>query len=130
MTRAVRYRTTCRLVRIHRLILLYGLKQQPYTNGSITTSNNITAGVNIYATDGLIKGKNLEITSTSNFTGAVPTNTINLSSITYNDSSGLDKLTIKGASTVEYRDKKLPLINVSSNANSGFDMNRHLLMNI
>ena len=32
-------------------------------NGSITTSNNITAGVNIYATDGLIKGKNLEITS-------------------------------------------------------------------
>ena len=56
-------------------------------NGSITTSNNITAGVNIYATDGLIKGKNLEITSTSNFTGAITTNTINLSSIIYNDSS-------------------------------------------
>ena len=40
-------------------------------NGSITTSNNITAGVNIYATDGLIKGKNLEITSTSTFTGDI-----------------------------------------------------------
>ena len=40
-------------------------------SGSITTSNNITAGVNIYATDGLIKGKNLEITSTSTFTGDI-----------------------------------------------------------
>ena len=40
-------------------------------NGSITTSNNITAGLNIYATDGLIKGKNLEITSVSTFTGDI-----------------------------------------------------------
>ena len=40
-------------------------------NGSITTSNNITAGVNIYATDGLIKGKNLEITATSTFTSDI-----------------------------------------------------------
>ena len=68
-------------------------------NGSITTSNNIIAGVNIYATDGLIKGKNLEITSTSSFTGAVTANTINLSSFIYNDSSGLDKLTVNSAST-------------------------------
>ena len=36
-------------------------------SGSITTSNNITAGVNIYATDGLVKAKNLEITTTSTF---------------------------------------------------------------
>ena len=46
-------------------------------NGGITTSNNIKAGVNIYATDGLIKGRNLEITSTSTFTGAMPAQTIN-----------------------------------------------------
>ena len=38
---------------------------------NITTSNNKTAGVNIYATDGLIKGKNLEITSTSTFLGDI-----------------------------------------------------------
>ena len=31
-------------------------------SGSITTSNNITAGGSIYASDGLIKGKNLDIT--------------------------------------------------------------------
>ena len=40
-------------------------------NGSITTSNNITVGVNIYATDGLINGKNLEITSESPFTSDI-----------------------------------------------------------
>ena len=40
-------------------------------SGSITTSNNITAGVNVYATDGLIKAKNLEITTTSTFTGNI-----------------------------------------------------------
>ena len=55
-------------------------------NGSITTRNHITAGVNIYATDGLIMGKNLEITSTSRFTGAMTAQTVNLSSIAYNDS--------------------------------------------
>ena len=55
-------------------------------NGSITTSNHITAGVNIYATDGLIMGKNLEITSTSRLTGAMTAQTVNLSSIAYNDS--------------------------------------------
>ena len=99
-------------------------------NGSITTSNNITAGVNIYATDGLIKGKNLEITSTSTFTGTMTANTINLSSITCNESSGLEKLTIKGASTLEFRDKNnFPLFNVSSNANTGFTIHTHLLMN-
>ena len=38
---------------------------------NITTSNNKTAGVNIYATDGLIKGKNLEITSTSTCLGDI-----------------------------------------------------------
>ena len=54
-------------------------------NGSITTSNHITAGVNIYATDGLIKGKNLEITSTSRLTGAMTAQTVDLSSIAYND---------------------------------------------
>ena len=75
-------------------------------NGSITTSNNITAGVNIYATDGLIKGKNLEITTTSSFAGTITAQTVNLSSITYNDSSEKAKLTIKGASTLEFRDKR------------------------
>ena len=70
-------------------------------NGSITTSNNITAGVNIYATDGLVKSKTLEVTTTSTFTGVLTTNTINASSITYNDITGTDKLTIKGGSTLE-----------------------------
>ena len=99
-------------------------------NGSITTSNNINAGVYIYATDGLIKGKNLETTSTLTFTGTMTAQTVNLSSITYNDSSGLDKLTIKGASTLENRDTdNFPLFNVRSHDNSGFNMNRHLLMN-
>ena len=56
--------------------------------------------------------------------------TVNLSSITYNDSSGLDKLTIKGASTLENRDTdNFPLFNVRSHDNSGFNMHRHLLMN-
>ena len=73
-------------------------------NGSITTSKNITAGVNIYATDGVIKGLNLEITSPFSFTGAMTTQTVYLSSITYNDSSGLDKVTIKGGTALEFRD--------------------------
>ena len=34
-----------------------------------------------YATDGLIKGRNLEITSTSTFTGAITTQMVNVSSI-------------------------------------------------
>ena len=72
-------------------------------NGSITTSRNITATVNIYATDGLIKGYNLKITSTFSFTGAMTTQTVYLSSRTYNDSSGLDSLTIKGGTTLEFR---------------------------
>ena len=39
-------------------------------------------------------------------------------------------MTIKGASSLEFRDKtNFPLFNVSSNADSGFNMNRHLLMN-
>ena len=65
-------------------------------NGNITTSNNINACTNIYVTDGLIKGMNLDITSTSTVTGAITAQTINWSSITYKDSSGLDKLTIEG----------------------------------
>jgi hypothetical protein len=98
-------------------------------NGSITTSNNITTGVNIYATDAFTKGKNLEITSTSTVTGTMTATTIKLSSITYNDSSGLDKLTITGASTLEFRDiNNLPLFNVSPNANPVFTIDTHLLM--
>ena len=53
-----------------------------------------------------------------------------MTSITYNDTSGTDKLTIKGGSTLEYRDKNnFPLFNVSSLANTGFTINTHLLMN-
>ena len=74
-------------------------------NGSIATNNNITAGVNIYATDGLIKGRTIEITSTSSFAGAMTALAVNLSSIAYNDSSGLDKVSIKGGTTLEFRDK-------------------------
>ena len=99
-------------------------------NGSITTSNDITAGVNIYATDGLIKGKNLEVTSTSTFTGVLTANTINASSITYNDITRTDKLTIKGGSTLDYKDKNdFPLFNASSLPNKGFTIHTHLLMN-
>ena len=74
-------------------------------NGSITMDNSITAGVNIYATDGLIKGRTIEITSTSSFTGAMTALAVNLSSIAYNDSSGLDKVSIKGGTTLEFRHK-------------------------
>ena len=59
-------------------------------NASTTTRNHITAGVNIYASDELIKGKNLEITSTSRLNGAMTAQTVNLSSIAHNDSSGLE----------------------------------------
>ena len=48
-------------------------------NGTITRSNNINVGVNLYATDGLITGEFLEITSTSNCTGAIIAQTVNLS---------------------------------------------------
>ena len=75
-------------------------------NGSITTSNNITTSVNIYATDAFTKGNNLEITSTSTFTGTMTANTIKLSSRIFNDSSRLDKLAIKCGATVEFRDTK------------------------
>ena len=73
--------------------------------GIITKNNNITAGVNIYAKDGLIKGRTEEITATSSFTGAMTAQAVNLSSIAYNDSSGLDKVTIKGGTTLEFRCK-------------------------
>ena len=62
------------------------LEMTAIQNGSITTSNNITAGVNIYAKDGLIKGRTEEITATSSFTGAMTAQAVNLSSIAYNDS--------------------------------------------
>ena len=78
----------------------------------------------------MIKGKNLEVTSTSTFIGVLTANTINASSITYNDITGTDKLTIKGGSTLEYKDKnEFPLFNVSSLPNTGFTINTHLLMN-
>ena len=52
-----------------------------------------------------------------------------MSSIAYNDSYGLDKLTIEGGTTLEFRDKnKLIPSNVNYNGDSGFNMNRHLLM--
>ena len=46
------------------------------------------------------KRKNLEIASTSTVTGAITTQTVNLSSIAYDDLSGLDKFAIKGGKTV------------------------------
>ena len=36
---------------------IYELIQQPYKSGASQRAKYITAGVNIYATDGLIKGK-------------------------------------------------------------------------
>ena len=39
-------------------------------------------------------------TSTSTFTGTITTQTVNLSSIAYDDLSGLDKFKIKGGKTV------------------------------
>ena len=71
--------------------------------GSSTKSSNINAGVNIYATDGLINGKNLEITATSTFTGAITAQAVNVSSVASNDASRLDNLTIKGGTTLEFR---------------------------
>ena len=64
-------------------------------SGIITASNSIRAGVNTYATDGIIKRRNREITSTSIFTGAITAPTVKLSSIEYSGSSGLDTLILK-----------------------------------
>ena len=98
--------------------------------GNITTSNNINAGVNIYATDGLVTSKTLEVTTASTFTGVLTANEIRASTITYNDVSGTDKLIIKGGSTLEYQNNNnYPLFNVSSLPNRGFTLHCHLLMN-
>ena len=73
--------------------------------GSSTKSRHKYAGDNIYTTDGLINGKNLEITATSTFTGAIAAQAVNVSSVAYNDASRLDNLTIKGGTTLEFRNK-------------------------
>ena len=40
-------------------------------NGNIYAGNNITAGANIYATDGLINCRTLQVSSTSTFSGDI-----------------------------------------------------------
>ena len=98
--------------------------------GNITTSNNINAGVDIYATDGKVKSKTLEVTTTSTFTGTVTANEIKPSTITHNDVSGTGKLIIKAGDTLEFQDNlNYPLFNVSSLPNRGFRLGCHLLMN-
>ena len=92
---------------ILRLVRILRVESTSIQNGSITTSNNINAGVNIYATDGLINGKNLEITATSTFTGAITAQAVNVSSVASNDASRLDNLSIKGGKSLEFR-KYLP----------------------
>ena len=53
-----------------------------------------------------------------------------MSSIANNDLSGLDSLTIKGGTTLEFRDRNNDLLfNDKVNADSGFHMNSHILMN-
>ena len=84
--------------------------------------------MNIYATDGLIKGSHLDITATSIFTDTITTPTEKLSSIEYSDSSGLDKLKFQSGTDVEFRDKSnVALFKV--NATHGFIMWRDLVLN-
>ena len=98
--------------------------------GNITASKNINAGLNIYATDGLVKSKTLEVVTTSTFTGALTTNEIKASTITLNDVSGTGKLIIKGGTTLEFQNSvNYPLFDVSSLPNRGFTLRCHLLMN-
>ena len=98
--------------------------------GNITASNNINAGVNIYATDGLVTSKTLEVVTTSTFDGAVTANEIKASTITLNDVSGTGKLIIKGGTTLEFQNSvNYPLFDVSSLPNRGFSLGCHLLMN-
>ena len=98
--------------------------------GNITTSNNINAGVDIYATDGKVKSKTLEVTTTSTFTGTVTANEIKPSTITHNDVSATGKLIIKAGDTLEFQNSdNFPLFNVSSLPNRGFRLGCHLLMN-
>ena len=101
-----------------------------FQGGNITASNNMNAGVNIYATDGLVQSKTLDGVTTSTFGGAVTANEIKASTITLNDVSGTGKLIIKGGSTLEYQNNNnYPLFNVSSLPNRGFTLHCHLLMN-
>ena len=73
-------------------------------HGNLTTSNNTSTRLNIYATDGLVNKEMLDITTTSTFTNSITPLTVNLSFIEYSDSSGLDKLTINIGAGFELRD--------------------------
>ena len=64
-------------------------------NGNATTSTNIAAWINSYATDGLKNNTNLEITATSTITNSITASTVRVSSRKNLDSTGLDQLTIK-----------------------------------
>ena len=84
--------------------------------------------MNIYATDGSISKKNLDLTSTSTFTGAIPAPTVRLLSIAYSDASGLDKLKIKSGTHLEFRDgSNVALFDVD--ATNGFRMWRNGIFN-
>ena len=91
-------------------------------------STNITAVVHIYATDGLNKGKNPEIASTSIFNDTIIAPPVKLSSIEYSDSSRLDKLKIKCATALECRDKHNVEV-CSIDAPNGFRMWNELIAN-
>ena len=63
-------------------------------------------------------------------TGNITASTVELSSKEYADSSGLDKLRIKGVVALEVRDKtNVLLCSVSAHEDSGYSMKRHLFMN-
>jgi hypothetical protein len=100
-----------------------------FLNGNFYSSNNITAGGNINATNGSVSCNTLGVNTTSTFTGTVTANEIKPSTITHNDVLGTGKLIIKAGDTLEFHNSvNYPLLEVSSLPNRGCSLRCHLLM--
>ena len=100
-----------------------------FLNGNFYSSNNITAGGNINATNGSVSCNTLLVNATSTFTGTVTANEIKPTTITHNDVTGTGKLIIKAGDTLEFQNSaNFPLLEVSSLANKGCSLRCNLLM--
>ena len=100
-----------------------------FSNGNFYSSNTITAGGNINATNGSVSCNTLLVNATSTFTGTVTANEIKPSTITHNDVTGTGKLIIKAGDTLEFHNSaNFPLLEVSSLANRGCSLRCNLLM--
>ena len=106
-------------------IRINGFETASIQNPNIRTSNNISAGVNIYASDRLINREQKEIISTTSSTRSITTPKVKLPSIEYSDSSELDKLTIERGTELEVRDKRNVAL-CNANGSTGFSALREL----